>query len=318
MTSIKPPNPPWRHHHVPKFLLQQWSNDQGEVAAYTRLDDGRIALDWKSPKSIGYVKHLYSFPELGEASTAVETSLLSKVDDRAAKIVQSMIETNGRELTITEMVWWSHFLLSLIIRNPESVAALKATALTLWSEPEPEVEARYQENRREGDPATYEAWLHDESAIGGPRLGQRLLHDLIMNSGVAEHIRQMNWQVYSVPEGYAPLLSSDRPLFSSNGIKKPSGQLILPIGPRHCFCAFNDDAYAAEVSAMPADELVDTTRKLITVRAKRHVYGSTEGEAGFLQKWLGYERVPSMGELLAARHPEAASDIAEPSTSPIR
>jgi hypothetical protein len=96
-----------------------------------------------------------------------------------------------------------------------------------------------------------------------------------------------------------PLLTSDRAIFGSNGLKKRGGQLILPIGPRHLFCAFHDKSYQEEVEAMPAELLVDTARKLITVRAQSHVYANNMKEAEFVAKWLGYERVATLGEQLA-------------------
>jgi hypothetical protein len=109
----------------------------------------------------------------------------------------------------------------------------------------------------------------------------------------------MSWSVSTIPKELPPLLTSDRAIFMSNGLKKYDGQLILPIGPRHLFCAFHDKSYEEEVQAMPADLLVDTARKLLAVRAQRHVYANNMKETEFVSKWLGYEKVATLGEKLA-------------------
>lgn len=297
MTKMKPPNPPRRHHFVPQFFLEAWANAEGKIAAYKKLPNGDVALSWRSPKSVGYREHLYSFPELGEAAVALETGLLKRLDDRAAKIIQRMIHSTG-ELEIDDMVWWSHFLLSLIVRNPESVTALKRAALEMWTAPDPKSQADYEARKGPDDPATLDEWLQSDSGIGGPRLGQTLLHSLITNKNVAGQLRQMSWQIVTIPPEHPPLVTSDRPLFSSNGLKKKNGQILLPIGPRHCFCAFNDPDVVRDVAAMPAEILVESLRQHIAVRAQAYVYASSGDEAGFVKQWLGYERVPSMGEVL--------------------
>ena len=45
--------------------------------------------------------------------------------------------------------------------------------------------------------------------------------------------------------------------------------------------------------------LVDTARKLIAVRAQKHVYANNMKETEFVSKWLGYEKVATLGEKLA-------------------
>jgi hypothetical protein len=297
MTSQQ--NDPKRHHFVPRFYLEQWTNHEGKLARYGKLPNGKVTMDWRVPKSVGCEVDLYTFPELGEAAVAIEKGLLQKLDDRAAKVIQRMIDTNGEELSGGDMVWFSHFLLSLLVRNPESVAALKEAALAMWEAPTPQTQADYDNIKGPNDPATLEEWLEADSDIGGHQLGQTLLQSLMMNANVGEHLRRMHWHVCAVPPGSPPLLTSDRPLFSSNGLVKENGQLILPLGPRHFFAAFTHKEYAEQVMLSPADELVDMARKLATVRAQKFVYASTPHEKEFVAKWLAYEQVASIGETLA-------------------
>lgn len=311
MTASKPPNKPWRHHYVPKFLLQQWSNPEGKVALYQKLPTGKVTVDWRVPKSIAFEPELYSFPALGEASATIETNLFGKLDDQAAKIVHRMIETGGDELCVEEMDWWSHFLLSLIIRGPESTRALKAAAAEIWAAPDPQTQADYEALRGPNDPPTVEAWLAEQAGsndLGGQRLGHRILHSLVMHSSLAERIRQMKWYVWPTDRKSQPFLISDRPVFMSNGLGKESGQILMPLGPRHLFLAFYDESYARGVMQMPAEETVDMARKLMAVRAQKHVYASTTHEREFLKTWLGYEKVSSIGETLAANWANTGPD----------
>jgi hypothetical protein len=299
MSSSKPQNLPKRHHFVPKFLLKQWTDVQGKLVLYRRVPTGKVTKDRVSAKSVGCEDKLYTFEELGEHAAVIETKLMSPLDDKAGKIVASLIESGGHELTEPEMIWWSHFLLSMIMRTPESVKSLKAVAVEMWDAPNAKIQADYDNLKGENDPATFEEWAAADSPEGGQLLGVKLLNSLTMNKNVAEYIRGMSWSVMMIDKGLPPLLTSDRAIFSSNGLKKYDGQLIMPLGPRHMFCAFHDKDYEKEVQNMPAKLLVDTARKLITVRAQAHVYANNMKETEFVSKWLGYEKIASMGEQLA-------------------
>src|SRR3989344_3504285 len=311
MTTSKPQNPPKRHHFVPKFLLKNWCDVQGRLVLYRKVHNGKVVRDRVAAKSVGYEDDLYTFEELGPDATIIETKLMSPLDDRAGKIFASLIEGGGHELSEPEMIWWSHFLLSMIMRTPESVKSLKAVALEMWDAPNAKIQADYLNLKTDNDPATFEEWASQDDGEGGHLLGVKLLNSLTMNMAVAGHIRTMSWSVMSLDTGLPPLLTSDRALFSSNGIKKRNGQLLLPLGPRHLFCAFHDKNFEAEIQAEPADHLVDMARKLVTVRAQAHVYADNMKETAFVSKWMGYEKSASIGEVLAnnwkAKHTSVAS-----------
>ncbi|AYG95617.1 DUF4238 domain-containing protein [Brevundimonas naejangsanensis] len=301
--TAKPPNEPWRHHYVPKFLLQQWCNEEGKLAVYQKLPTGEVTVDWKVPKSVGFEPKLYTFPALGEAATSIETRLFGRLDTEAAKIVQRMIETGGEELEPDEKQWWSYFLLGMIIRGPESTRALKDAATEMWAAPDPKTQAEYEKRKGPDDPLTMEEWLISEAGSnerGGQQLGHRLLHSLVMHGGLAERILQMEWFVMVSHDDSEPFLTSDRPIFTSNGIGKENGQILLPIGPRHLFMAFWDRGFARDVTRSPVHHTIDLARKFVTVRAQKYVYASTADESEFVRSWFGYERVTSIGETLAA------------------
>lgn len=316
MTASKPQNPPKKHHYVPKFLLKQWTDVQGKLVVYRRLKTGKVVHDRVAAKGVGYEDDLYTFEELGPDATIVETKLMSPLDDKAGKILTSLIESGGHELTEPEMIWWSHFLLSLIIRTPESVKGLKEAALDMWSAPSAKIQADYDNLKGENDPPTFEEWVASDTGEGAHLLGVKLLNTLTMNKKVAAHIRSMSWSVVTLDKGLPSLLTSDRAIFSSNGIKKYGGQLILPIGPRHLFCAFNDKGYEAEVQSMPPEQIVDVARKLITVRAQHFVYANNTKETDFVTEWLGYEKVATLGEQLTKGWKAEQASITMPAPAP--
>ena len=306
------PNAPWRNHFVPRFLLQPWANSDGKIASYAKLPNGKVTLSWRSPKSVGYDIDLYTFPQLGELATSLETGLFGRLDDAAARVVQKMIVTQD-QLTASEMDWWSFFLLSLVIRGPESINALKSVSAMLWQAPDHTSEAEYQNNRGHDDPPTLEAWLQKEAAsnaAGRERLGHQIIRSLTLHRNIAAYLKQMQWFVVTTDETQPPLLISDRPLFSSNGLKKRDGQLLLPLGPHALFCAFHDKRFADEIKAQPAEHIVRSVRQLTSVRAHRYVFGSTAYEHDYLRDWLGYERVPTMGETLAQNWRERGLTVA--------
>lgn len=299
MTNAKQ-NPPKRHHFVPKFLLANWARADKKIVVYRKLPTGKVVHDHVAAKGAGYEDHLYSFPKLGDA-TVVETKLLGPLDDHAAKLVAKMIQTGGQELEEPEMIWWSHFLVSMMLRNPESTKSLKQTAAAVWKASGPQTQEQYEKHKGPADPPTLEAWLAAEDPAADQILGVKLFNGLALNDNIAAFIRSMNWTVLTFTNTPQKLITSDRAIFSSNGLKKENGQIILPLGPDHLFCAFNDKGFLAKVQQEEAGLLLDLTRKLMAVRAQRFIYANSTKEHDFVDKWLGYEKVPSMGEALARK-----------------
>jgi hypothetical protein len=300
MTNAKQ-NPPKRHHFVPKFLLQNWATADEKIVVYRRLTSGKVVHDRVAAKGAGYEEHLYSFPQLGENVAVVETKLWGPQDDKASKLVAKMMASGGDELTEEEMVAWSHFLLGMLLRNPESTKSLKEVAQAVWASSGPKTQAQYEALKGPDDPATLEEWLAADDPAGGEVLGVKLFNTLTLNDNVCAFIRAMSWNVLSFHNTPGKLITSDRAIFASNGLAKPTGQIILPLGPEHVFCAFNDQSFLAKVQQEDASYLHDLVRKLMAVRARRYIYAATGKEHDFVAKWLGYEQVPSLGESLSKK-----------------
>ncbi len=300
MTNAKQ-NPPKRHHFVPKFLLQNWATADEKIVVYRRLPSGKVVHDRVAAKGAGYEEHLYTFPKLGKNATVVETKLWGPQDDGASKLVAKMIAGGGGDLAEEETLAWSRFLLGMLLRNPESTKTLKEVAQAVWSSSGPKTQAQYEAHKGPGDPDTLEEWLAADDPAGGEVLGVKLFNALSLNDKICAFIREMSWNILSFHNLPGKLITSDRAIFASNGWSKPTGQIILPLGPNHVFCAFNDQSFLAQLQQEDAAYLHDLVRKLMAVRARRYIYAATGKEHDFVEKWLGYEQIPSLGESLAKK-----------------
>lgn len=300
MTNAKQ-NPPKRHHFVPKFLLRNWATADKKIVVYRKLATGKVVHDRVAAKGAGYEEDLYTFPGLGETATVVETKLWGPLDDNASKVVAKMMAPGGGNLTQEEMVWWSHFLVAMLLRNPESTKSLKQTAKVVWTSSGPKTQAEYDAHKGPNDPATLEEWLAADDPAGSEVLGVKLFQTLALNEKVAAFIGAMTWKVLSFTNTPAKLITSDRAIFASNGLAKENGQIILPLGPEHVFCAFHSKSFLAQLQQEDAAHLHDLVRKLMAARAQRYVYASNTKEHDFVGKWLGHEQTPSLGESLAQK-----------------
>ncbi len=54
---------PLDHHFIPAFLLAQWVGANGKLIEYTKKP-GKLIAKPVGPKATGFVRELYSFPEL--------------------------------------------------------------------------------------------------------------------------------------------------------------------------------------------------------------------------------------------------------------
>jgi hypothetical protein len=141
-----------RHHYVPQFYLRSWIGADGKLACYSWLR-GTISVSRLSPKSVAYENGLYSLEHgPGERRQIVERDFLAKVDEDAAKALQSMQATGTAYLDPQAKAHWAVFLLSMRVRSPPSVRDVRRQATVDLLEVLKEDPEEYDRLRKPGDP----------------------------------------------------------------------------------------------------------------------------------------------------------------------
>lgn len=86
-------NPPVKHQHPPRLLLQGWTGDDCKLWRFTSPHAGKIATKRVAPAEIGYQKHLYLIPGAApDKAQAIEEKFMSALDDQAANTHKLLLQ----------------------------------------------------------------------------------------------------------------------------------------------------------------------------------------------------------------------------------
>ncbi|MBL8559180.1 MAG: DUF4238 domain-containing protein [Hyphomonadaceae bacterium] len=228
-----------RHHYVPQFLLRPWAepNADKKVVVY-RFDLPELRHSRWAPKAVGYEDDLYALTRervAGMERHAIENRLLSHIDNAAATVRDKLLSRGLTTLTVEERCDWIRFLVSLRMRQPHMVAALKegaATELRRSMATDPE---EYEVHVGASDPPTLEAWAEQRYPGIVENFGLSFFHELVDSPVVGKKIFDMKWWVWDVASAGSELLLADHPCIFSAGIDDPDLLLAMPISPTKVF-----------------------------------------------------------------------------------
>jgi hypothetical protein len=277
-----------KHHYIPVFYLKPWVSADGCVCEFSRPYD-RVKPKRVHPKGTGYVYGLYSIPNLrADEAEFLEHHFFGPTDDAAARALQVLLGKSDNPLTHDERCGWSRFIVSLVTRNPESVAKHMAAALALYRKAMPEMQAEYECDRSPTDPPTYEQYAAQKSPNPAGRAGAHLLQRVTDSPLIGNHLIRMRWIVFFDSSPLFPLLTSDRPVVMTNGIIGDNGQILLPISPNRVFVATNNAAtenYIADIHRR--QQLFPQMNERVSLQSRKYVYGRDDAQFSFVSKRLG-------------------------------
>ena len=118
----------------------------------------------------------------------------------------------------------------------EMVSVWRVKAAEITAEAENRFRANYATLRRPADPEAYEDYplkTAEEYVVQATVLTLQTMMD---SKQLGEQLNRMAWVVAPLRSSYS-LLTSDRPLVMTNGIKGPGKHFGMPIGPRLLFIA---------------------------------------------------------------------------------
>jgi len=277
-----------KHHYIPVFYLKQWTGSDGRLCEYSRPYD-RVKPRRVHPDGTGYVNGLNTIEGLPPGEEQYLEDVFFKIaDNYAARALRILLGVKPWNFTPKERSGWSRFIISLMMRNPESVQKHREVASTIFKDALPRIEATYAKERGPDDPLTYAeyAQLHGPNPAG--RTIALLMQGLIDNVPVGTSINGMRWTVLVDPNPKHSLLTSDRPLLITNGIKHPSGQVILPISPLHAFVATNNietENYIRNV--WTNRQAIPQINDKVASQSRKYVYAYDDTQLSFVSKRLG-------------------------------
>jgi hypothetical protein len=135
---------------------------------------------------------------------------------------------------MTATTAWSQFVLGMLFRNPERIAATRKFIEDFTLENSEKDQAEYEAQRRPDDP-DYLEYLVRNVAYATVDWTK----DMLLSSRLGQHMNNMFWSVRDVSDGGLTLFTSDRPVVMTNGLGYDWSNLVMPISPIIAFIAAN-------------------------------------------------------------------------------
>jgi len=109
---------------------------------------------------------------------------------------------------------------------------------------------------------------------------------MIDNEKIGTHLNGMDWQIVVVDGLRHGFLTSDSPVAMGNGLGKPDGFLVLPLGPNIYFIATNRDQVAQSFIRQSARRIERAFNDAVVKQAEGWVVGHSPNHLLFVERRL--------------------------------
>lgn len=283
-----------KHHYIPQFYLEPWVNREtdNKLTEFRRLkypheQTHRLEIKRRGKMETGFVENLYRVPgATKETQQNVERIFMGAVDKHAAT-ARDMLLAGNIPMDPEIRHGWARFLLSLIIRTPESVQAFKRKVRSDFLAPDPEFQSKYDELRKHNWPTTLEEYMLELSPTLPERQAVIMITNLIQNQNVLRTMRGADWWLLDTSSKPRKMLTSDHPLIMSNGLGRPDGHFALPISPSLVFVAFMNHNIGHGLQRIPLSRLMRDINDAVIGQGRRSVYAFDEEETRTVKRRMG-------------------------------
>jgi len=284
---------PERHHFIPAFAQQPWATGNDGNVCEMRLINGRVVRKRVHPNATGFQRRLYSTEGVpADKAQHLETNFFTPLDTEASVALERMLAMDPTPWSVELRHAWTRYLLSLMFRDPATVAIVKEHSEAMWREGLAVLEADYPARRRPTDPEDFAGFLAltDPAA---PQIGAtNFMMTIINNDRVGPDVADMHWSILRPTKSAVPLLLSDRPLIRPYGLGDPHGFIMTPIGPDALFLASNDPDAGLKAAAMDQTWLVNEVNLAVVGQAVEFVWGSDDRQLEFVREHFGKSPLP--------------------------
>lgn len=283
------PNPPQRHHYIPKFYLKRWANSDGKVVEYKKIQSGEIIHKEKALKAVGKRENLYALPKgnpLNYQTQVIESEFFGQLDNNAADCLKTLESASEIPNDPDFRYNWAMFILSLKLRTPTGVAMIRETL-------------RKSINSND---------IEEQSELDLlENLIMAQLTKLIASEKSLPRIVELNWSVgvfNSVDSNSLnhQLLLSDCPITWSP-LDKPMGRIILPLSPTKYFVATKSTELLGRLKNATIKDTVNAINKQTVSNAQEFVVATNSKKSPFVENHFGKSKGGRLTDMIKEHAP---------------
>jgi hypothetical protein len=286
---------PIDHHYLPVFYQAAWADAGGRVTRYSRPHNKVVAKSC-APKRTGSQEHLYTHGGVApEWAAYLETLFFAPVDSNAAVAHQRLLSGGANALSPDHRVHWARFMMSMQLRSPHSLREVWRLADQSMRDNMDLPDDQYDALRKDGDPATMYAWIEARHPEVIENIHKTLLPELIDHPDIGRYLINMDWTVVDIASAKRRLLTGDRPLTHTHGLKHPDTVALFPLSPTKLFAATNGALQTTRLLRHTPAFLVRNANEQLTRCAVDFVIGQDASMLEFVERnlrRLGAEPVP--------------------------
>ncbi|RWO35012.1 MAG: DUF4238 domain-containing protein [Mesorhizobium sp.] len=186
---------------------------------------------------------------------------------------------------------WSRFIISLLLRTPPDIQALRAQWGHTFTATDAESEEEYSKIRADGDPRTFSEYIAKMPIQRVERYLFETYLPIVDNNRIGTAINQMQWAVAKTDGARFEFLTSDRPVIRT-ALNYQFAHIALPIGPNLLFAAVNSDETLRRFKEIPMNVLVADINAKVVSQATRLAFGRCDRQLRFVSNRLGSDPSP--------------------------
>ena len=274
---------PRDHHFIPAFYLKQWAGPDGKLIEYTRKG-GKLIAKSVGPKSTGYERDLYAFPELRpDVVQYLEQVFFAYADQKASDALDNHLGLASVPWTSELVTAWSRFVIGIHLRHPDAMPELREAAKNIWDGSGADYQARYGAIRKPTDPPTFDGYLALRDPLAPIKMRVNLIIKAFDNEIICTHVNQMRHAIIDLAAFPYRLLTSDRPVVIFD-LKASNGILSIPISPTKLFIAVNERATGDRIFRANPRTLARDINTYVVSRARRFVWACDTSQERFIHR----------------------------------
>ena len=280
-----------KHHYISAFYTKHWAILADHRVCQFTLHSRGVASNRRAPAAIGFQEDLYSIPGAPPAISAyLEDQFFRVADQEAALSLEALLSGRLNQIDDGQKSGWARFIMTLLNRTPERIKWFGKVWAGMHAEAKDEAEKEIA--KAGSDPDQLEEF---ENSFAGSFV--KVMQSMMDSTTIGRFIVNMRWGVIELHD-HQRLMTSDRPVLLTGGIRQPDAQIVVPLSPSKLFIAANDAQILQNLIAIDAREISARLNDAVVRQAEKYFFAVDDSQFAFVANRLG--RQPS--QFIAPAH----------------